>query len=222
MTTTNNTTARDNAMARPIRQRNARRFYGDSQESPAPRRIRIRNPRVIRNLNVVNVQPVINHDELIVPLFINAEIQPIEILALDLNVIDIPNNIVNANLQLDERNDYNVHDIVIPNEALVNIVADVQQMFNEVVQLDVNMAVESVNLKNDLDLAASGIKPIVPLCNQPAMRSTMNTFVDGIFKNVLKYCIVCKENWFREDIGHEVHNECLRCTKERIECTKKM
>ena len=126
----------------------------------------------------------------------------------------------NDNLQLDDMNDNIMNDVLIPNEDVVNNVVVAEQMFYGVIQADVDLSVESVNLRNDLDLAASGIEPIVSLCNQPAMRSTLNTFVDGIFKNVLKHCIVCKENWFSEVIGNEIHNECLRCTKEKNECVK--
>ena len=221
MTTSNGTSFSDHIMSRPIRQRNARRFYGDSQESIVPRRVRIRNPRVIRNLNIVNDEPVINYDEQFIPLFNNDEISPCGNVAINLNVINIPVIMNNDNIQLDDINDDVIDDIVIPNADVLNIIADAEQMFHAIIQVDVILPVESINLRNDLELAASGIEPIVSLCNQPAMRSTMNTFVDGIFKNVLKHCIVCKENWFKELNDNDTYNECLRCTKEKKECVKK-
>jgi hypothetical protein len=83
---------------------------------------------------------------------------------------------------------------------------------NDDMQVDLNMSVESINLKNGLLLAV----PVIALGYQPSMRHKMNTFIDGIFKNVLKFCTVCKERWFTEVIHHynAVPYECTRYLKE--------
>ena len=65
MVTRTTTPIRDHALHRPIWICRARRFYGDSQDVVVPRRIRNINPRVIKNINVVNIlHGIINNEYL--------------------------------------------------------------------------------------------------------------------------------------------------------------
>ena len=57
---------------------------------------------------------------------------------------------------------------------------------NDDMQVDLNMSVESINIKIGVLLAV----PVIALGNQPSMRHTINSFIDGMFKNVLKFCTV--------------------------------
>ena len=47
------------------------------------------------------------------------------------------------------------------------------------------MAEQITELHNALHLPASGIQPNIPLHMQPAMLNTMNSYLDGIYRNFL-------------------------------------
>ena len=86
------------------------------------------------------------------------------------------------------------------------------------VQLRINMTDASLQHHNALHLAASGVVSCISLEKQDAMLHTMNMFVDGIYKNDLKYCTICNEDWFH---GNKCDDDnisyvCCRCVKERI------
>ena len=96
------------------------------------------------------------------------------------------------------------------------IIDDIIHSQNDV-QLGINMIDASVQLHNALRLAASGVVPCISLEKQHAMLHTMNMFVDGIYKNNLKYCTICNEDWFH---GNKCDDDnisyvCCRCVKER-------
>ena len=214
------TPIRDNALHRPVRIRRARRFYGDSQEVEVSCRNRIVNPRLIRNLNVPNIEPAIIHNDPIVHPIINVNVPQIAHVDFNVNNVDVPDDINHVIMPMNDVNDNILDEVNIAVDDDIHVVDNVDPMFNEVIQLGLNLTEESTNLKNDLNLAASGVEPVISLCNQPVMRSTMNTFIDGIFKSVLKHCNVCHENWFNEVSDIEVHNDCNRCNKEKKECAK--
>ena len=95
------------------------------------------------------------------------------------------------------------------------IIDDIIHSQNDV-QLGINMIDASVQLHNALHLAASGVVPCISLEKQHAMLHTMNMFVDGIYKNNLKYCTICNEDWFH---GNKCDDDnisyvCCRCIKE--------
>jgi hypothetical protein len=75
----------------------------------------------------------------------------------------------------------------------------------------------SVRLHNSLHLAASGVVPCISLEKQPAMLHTMSMFVDGKYKNNLKCCAICNENWFHCNKCDDDNNSyvCCRFVEEK-------
>ena len=102
------------------------------------------------------------------------------------------------------------------NDMHLLIIDDIIHSQNDV-QLGINMIDASVQLHNALHLAASGVVPCISLEKRRAMLHTMNMFVDGIYKNDLKYCTICTEDWFH---GNKFDDDnisyvCCRCVKEK-------
>ena len=206
-------------VSRPVRFRRPRSFFGDSQQFVPRRVVRPRNNTTINSESSVNANAlqVNNRNEVA-----NNQLE---------NNINIPiiNNanaleIYNINEVENDQFENNIHIPIIhtPNLDIHNVIIEPAHPIHDDMQVGFNVSVESVNLKNDLLLAASGVVPVIALGNQPSMRHTMNNFIDGIFKNVLKLCTVCKKRWFSEAIhlDNAMPFECTRCLKEKKESLK--
>jgi actin-related protein len=103
------------------------------------------------------------------------------------------------------------------NLLIIDDIIPSQNDVNDVIQLPINMTDASLQLRNALHLAASGVVPCIYLEKQPAMLHTMNTFVDSIYKSNLKYCTICNENWFpgNKCDDDNISYVCCRCVKEK-------
>jgi hypothetical protein len=124
----------------------------------------------------------------------------------------IYNILCNYNHQCHKMNLFN-DDAALLNDDIIPSQNDV----NDVIQLPINMTDASLQLRNALHLAASGVVPCISLEEEPAMLHTMNIFVDDIYKNKLKYCTICNENWFpgNKCDDDNISYVCCRCVKEK-------
>ena len=75
------------------------------------------------------------------------------------------------------------------NDMNLLIIDDIIHSQNDV-QLGINTIDASVQLHNALHLAASGVVSLISLEKQHALLHTMNMFVNGIYKNDLKFCTI--------------------------------
>ena len=163
--------ARSNGQ-RSNRNRRPRLFYGDSQDFN-PRRpvstLVMRRRNSIRDASQLSLNDVINEN--------------------DMEIVDHDNNVARNqrdNVRIEGRNDALPPNVVlmIDNQIVQSQEMDVlmplvndQNIVNNVVQLGVNMIEESINMHNDLVLAASGTVPNILLSNQPSIINSMNTFI---------------------------------------------
>jgi hypothetical protein len=114
-------------------------------------------------------------------------------------------------------------EMISQNDEMPLPLLEAENIEDNVVQLDLNMVEESINMHNDLVLAASGTVPDTLLRNQQSIKNSMNTFIKHIFNTVLRYCAVCKESWFAVmSLDNNVTPyECVRCLQEKKESIKK-
>ena len=201
-----------NTDQRVTRIRRPRLFYGDSQVTPPRPSVSttvMRRRDSSRNSSQLSINDVVNEMDVV-----NEILSPCENM-LSQEIIDPPSQ--NPEMVINSQ--------IIPNLDIMMelpVVNDIA-IVDDVIQLGLNMTEERIKLYNDLNLAASGIVPDTLLSNQPSIIHSMNTFIENIFKNVLKFCTVCKENWFTViSIDDSViPYECLRCLKEKKNSVKK-